>query len=236
MKNLFLLAALCYFLMPKIASAQEAFLDSQDTLATRLRNLKEVMQTGTLTEKGKTLKELATIQDSTAFTIAAIELSNHKWITKRRQTVQTLITIDVDKAIPVLKSEMLDSLYNRRLEIIFGIADVDDIRVLKIIDKYQPQNLREKVAIAYIKCKYFIGYKSNFSVLVDILTDKALFNKQGDIGEENCLAWDDAASYLGKLGDVAALPFLKKAKKWADGVFGENIMYAIYQIEQKNAK
>jgi len=197
-----------------------------------LTRLKETMTKGNLKERVEALRQLVSTRsmDPQAFDIVAIELKNRDYINAIREATTALMHINAGRAITLLKRGLKDNDYNRRLDILFGLADSDTPAVLRVVDGYLPKNRREEVVLAFIRCRYGIDYKQNFATLTRILLDREFFEKAGE-GMENYGAWTDAASYMGDLGDQSGLPALKKALEWADGAFGETIAESIRLLD-----
>ena len=119
---------------------------------------------------------------------------------------------------------------DERIDILFGLSDRADSVALEVIENISVVNEREKTVKSFIYCSQNIDYQDNYDFLISTLMNKKNYIHGNLVQHNACI---DAASLLGKLGDNNAIKYLKKAAKWADGYFGEEIMNSIIVLEKK---
>jgi len=136
--TIFLLNSVCYSKGSKIIKQTE------------VDKFKETFTYGSYKEKKEALNDIHLVDKTVAFDIIKLELENYKWLNLREEVTEKLIYIDIERTTPLVWKYLGDSIYNRRLEILSGIARANNKKLINTVDKYRPKNIKEKIIIAYI--------------------------------------------------------------------------------------
>ncbi|MBU1356824.1 MAG: hypothetical protein KJ620_09690, partial [Candidatus Edwardsbacteria bacterium] len=130
--TIFLLNSVCYSKGSKIIKQTE------------VDKFKETFTYGSYKEKKEALNDIHLVDKTVAFDIIKLELENYKWLNLREEVTEKLIYIDIERTTPLVWKYLGDSIYNRRLEILSGIARANNKKLINTVDKYRPKNIKEK--------------------------------------------------------------------------------------------
>ncbi|MBU2463826.1 MAG: hypothetical protein KJ844_07065, partial [Candidatus Edwardsbacteria bacterium] len=120
--TIFLLNSVCYSKGSKIIKQTE------------VDKFKETFTYGSYKEKKEALNDIHLVDKTVAFDIIKLELENYKWLNLREEVTEKLIYIDIERTTPLVWKYLGDSIYNRRLEILSGIARANNKKLINTVD------------------------------------------------------------------------------------------------------